>query len=57
MKLNPKDFNTYQSDGVIRVNNVFSKSEIINLKKKLIYTSKKKQKLSKEKKLIILKKR
>ena len=35
MKLNLKDFKKYQNDGVIRVNKVFSKSEIKNLKKKI----------------------
>ena len=35
MKLNPKDFKKYQNDGVIRINKVFSKSEIKNLKKKI----------------------
>lgn len=34
MKLNLKDFRTYQNDGVIRVKNVFSKIEIAKLKKK-----------------------
>ncbi len=35
MKLNLKDFKTYRNDGVIRVKNVFSKTEIKNLKKKI----------------------
>ena len=53
MKLNPKDFKKYQNNGVIRINKVFSKSEINYLKKKLIYTSKKKQKFLKVKKLTL----
>ncbi len=55
MKLNPKDFNTYQSDGVIRVNNVFSKSEIINLKKKIDLYIKKKAKTLKGKEINYIK--
>ncbi len=35
MKLNLKDFKTYQKDGVIRVKNVFSKIEVNCLKKKI----------------------
>ena len=33
MKLNPKDFTKYKNNGVIRIKKVFSRSEIINLKK------------------------
>ena len=36
-EIKPKDFKKYQNDGVIRINKVFSKSEIKKLKKKLIY--------------------
>ena len=35
IKLNPKDFRDYKNNGVIRVKKVFSKSEIINLKKNI----------------------
>ena len=35
MKLNLKDFRTYQNDGVIRVKNVFSRIEIVKLKRKI----------------------
>ena len=35
MKLNPKDFTKYKNNGVIRVKKVFSRSEIINLKKNI----------------------
>ena len=35
MKLNLKDFRTYQNDGVIRVKNVFSSIEIVKLKRKI----------------------
>ncbi len=57
MKLNPKDFRNYKNNGVIRVKKVFSRSEIINLKKNIDLYIKKKPKFSKAKKLTLYKMR
>lgn len=51
MKLNPKDFKKYQNNGVIRINKVFSKSEINYLKKKIDLYIKKKAKILKGKEI------
>ena len=51
MKLNPKDFKKYQNNGVIRINKVFSKSEITYLKKKIDLYVKKNAKILKGKEI------
>ena len=51
MKLNPKDFTKYKNNGVIRVKKVFSRSEIINLKKNINLYIKKNSKILKGKEI------
>ena len=51
MKLNPKDFKKYKNNGVIRVKKVFSRSEIINLKKNIDLYIKKNTKILKGKEI------
>ena len=41
MKLNPKDFESYKNDGVIRINNVFSLKKYHFLNKKINHYIKK----------------
>ena len=52
-EIKPKDFKKYQNNGVIRINKVFSKSEITYLKKKIDLYVKKMQKFLKAKKLTL----
>ena len=56
MKLNLKDFRTYENDGVIRVKNVFSKIEITKLKRKINSYIKKNAKILKGKEINFIKK-
>ncbi len=51
MKLNPKDLKKYQNNGVIRINKVFSKTEISILKKKIDLYVKKNAKILKGKEI------
>jgi len=51
MKLNPKDFEKYKNNGVIRVKKVFSKSEIADLKKNIDLYVKKNAKILKGKEI------
>jgi len=55
MKLNPKDFENYQTNGVIRINKVFSKFEIRNLRKKIDEYIKKNAKILKGKEINFIK--
>lgn len=55
MKLNPKDFKNYQTNGVIRINKVFSKFEIRNLEKKIDEYIKKNAKILKGKEINFIK--
>lgn len=56
MKLNLKDFRTYQNDGVIRVKNVFSRIEIVKLKRKINSYIKKNASVLKGKEINFIKK-
>ncbi len=56
MKLNLKDFRTYENDGVIRVKNVFSKIEIAKLKRKINSYIKKNARALKGKEINFIKK-
>ena len=55
MKLNLKDFEKYQNNGVIRINKVFSKSEITNLKRKIDLYIKRKAKILRDKEINFVK--
>ena len=55
IKLNPKDFTKYKNNGVIRVKKVFSRSEIINLKKNINLYIKKNAKILKGKEINFIK--
>ena len=55
MKLNLKDFEKYQNNGVIRINKVFSKSEITNLKRKIDLYIKRKAKILRGKEINFVK--
>ena len=54
-EIKPKDFKKYKNNGVIRVKKVFSKSEIINLKKNIDLYIKKILKFLKVRKLTLYK--